>query len=99
MGSAFEEIRTLSGEGGPPLLADQTVILAWRGGEAEGEDYERACTLLQGRATRAGCAIEIGGGAGFLWDVGGPGTADISAVKKPQQFRRVQAVTVAFGQR
>jgi len=64
----------VSSEGGPILVADFDTLCSWRGAFHDSGDYERACQTL-GAATLA--QIQIGSHQAIVWDIGGPGTADI----------------------
>ena len=77
MDPALEEIGYVSGEGGPLLLADRMIAVSWRGCEAGGKDYERACALLLDERPIEGCSIGIAQGVGLVWDMEGDGTAAV----------------------
>jgi hypothetical protein len=77
MDIALEEIGHVSGEGGPLLLVDRMTAISWRGVEAGGKDYERACAVLEVRLEIEGGAIEIDHGVGLVWDMEGGGTAGV----------------------
>jgi hypothetical protein len=68
----IENLGHVSTEGGPLLLIDRAGVGEWSG--IEGDDYTRACALLdeQGNAS----AIDVGSHRGLLWDMP-TGTADI----------------------
>lgn len=71
----MKHVGVVDAEGGPLLLGDAKVVrLAWRGTEGDGSDYERACKLLDGVQ---GHSIALGAAQGLLWDMAGPGTADV----------------------
>ena len=67
----------VSSEGGPVLVADFEALRSWRGAFHGSGDYDRACRTL-GAATVA--QIRVGSHEALLWDIGGPGTADIVLV-------------------
>ena len=67
----------VSSEGGPILIADFDALRSWKGVFHESGDYERACTKL-GADTLA--EIQVGSRKALVWDIGGPGTADIVLV-------------------
>ena len=67
----------VSSEGGPVLVADFDTLRSWRGAFHDSGDYDRACQTL-GAATLA--QIQIGSHQALVWDIGGPGTADIVLV-------------------
>ena len=68
----IENLGHVSTEGGPVLLIDRAGVGEWSG--IEGDDYMRACALLdeQGHAS----AIAVGRHRGLLWDMP-TGTADV----------------------
>lgn len=67
----------VSSEGGPILVADFDALHSWRGVFHDSGDYERACETL-GADTLA--EIQVGSHHAVVWDMGGPGTADIVLV-------------------
>jgi hypothetical protein len=64
----------VSSEGGPVLVADFETLRSWRGAFHESGDYETACETL-GFDTVA--ELPIGSHLAVVWNIGGPGTADI----------------------
>jgi hypothetical protein len=66
------DVGTVSGEGGPLLLADRETVTAWRGSD---EEYERLCTLFDERPGAEGFVIAIDRGFGLVWEMEGGGTA------------------------
>ena len=72
-----EPLPHVSSEGGPVLLADFESLRSWRGAFHDSGDYERACETL-GADTVA--ELKIGSHHAVVWDIGGPGTADIVIV-------------------
>ena len=56
------------------LLVDALLAPSWSG--SDGEDYDRACTLLM-NGKIPGASILVGTGSGILWDIQGPGTVDV----------------------
>lgn len=74
----MRHIGHVSGEGGPLLLADATVARLWRGARNGANDYARACALFDGREPEPDAvSIALAGGAAILWELHGPGTADV----------------------
>jgi hypothetical protein len=67
----------VSSEGGPVLVADFEALRRWRGAFHDSGGYDRACEAL-GANTLA--EIQVGDRRAILWDIGGPGTADIVVV-------------------
>jgi hypothetical protein len=67
----------VSSEGGPVLIADFAALRSWRGAFHDSGDYERACDAL-GNATLT--ELQVGEHRVIVWDIGGPGTADIVRV-------------------
>lgn len=64
-------------------MADFEALRSWKGAFHDSGDYERACEAL-GADTLA--KIGIGGYQVFVWDIGGPGTADI-VLASSEHFR------------
>jgi len=67
----------VSSEGGPVLVADYETLRSWRGAFQDSGDYERACESLGAQTLTM---IQIGDDQAIVWDIGGPGTADIVRV-------------------
>jgi hypothetical protein len=68
----LDNLGYVSTEGGPILLIDRDGVGEWSG--TDGDDYHRACTLLD--EGDDGSEITIGSHRGLLWDMP-TGTADI----------------------
>jgi hypothetical protein len=79
MANSWASLGTVSSEGGPLLLADARIIPDWSGVGADGTsvDYERACSALDAVPPRDGAFIAVGAGHALVWELGGPGTADV----------------------
>jgi hypothetical protein len=69
----MKRIGNVDSEGGPLLLVEARLAAEWSGGE--GEDYGRACDVIEKQ--RAGGPIAVGSGSGLVWAMGGAGTADV----------------------
>ncbi len=67
----------VSSEGGPVLIADFEALRSWRGAFHDSGDYQRACDAL---GTAALTEFHVGNHRALVWDIGGPGTADIVRV-------------------
>jgi hypothetical protein len=71
----MQHIGYVNAEGGPLLLIDARLASDWQG--TSGNDYERACKLFDSTAGLEGGEISVGTGKGLLWEIAGPGTADV----------------------
>jgi hypothetical protein len=68
----------VSGEGGPLLVADANLVRVWGGARDGSGDYARACALFDGHDPEPDAvSIDIGPGHGILWELHGPGSADV----------------------
>jgi hypothetical protein len=61
----MDELGYVSTEGGPLLLIDRDAVSSWFG--IEGDDYDRACRILDQR--EVGGEIPVGEHRGLLWGV------------------------------
>jgi hypothetical protein len=59
----------VSTEGGPLLVGDRDDVVSWRGVEEPGDDYRRACEVLDLQPTAGGGTVPVGAGAGVIWDM------------------------------
>lgn len=63
----------VSSEGGPILIVDAELLGNWRG--IDGDDYRRACSVVESSQTPDGGVVTINNGEGLVWNIGGPGSA------------------------
>ncbi len=59
------------------LIGDFQSLKFWRGVSDDSGDYEKACETLGSEALSQ---IQVGSHEAIVWDIGGPGTADIVRV-------------------
>lgn len=71
----LHHVGSVSSESGPLLLVDVMNLADWSG-TARG-DYERICHWLDDNPGTPGYGAEVGMEHGLVWDLGGPGTADV----------------------
>lgn len=72
-------LQEVSTEGGPLLIADAALARSWRGIEGDNKsDYTRACKIFESGDPPGG-AIPLGSGQAVVWDMEGPGVADVFA--------------------
>lgn len=69
---------TVSGEGGPLVIADAVDLHNWSG--AEGSAYELACAFLDEPGNEEGGSLMVENSKFLLWELRGGGTADLFKV-------------------
>lgn len=65
----------VSSEGGPLILLDAWHLRSWHG--VEGDDYARACGIVESERTRDGGIIPVNDNTGLVWNIGGSGSVFI----------------------
>ncbi len=75
--NTMTQVGYINAEGGPLLVMDASVALLWKGVDEGGIDYKRACALFDKSPTIEGGDIPIGKTTGMVWEMKGPGTANI----------------------
>jgi hypothetical protein len=69
----------VSGEGGPLVIGDASVVRTWRGyvDDEPDDDYKRVCAVFDNDPQCEGGPIDIGSGHIVTWEMQGGGTSSV----------------------